>query len=262
MSGAGSEIIDSTASSAGDHVHLTSCTPLEADEGVGDWSDGITFVGPGHVVTGNTIINASDVGIVFFGGRNTVITENIIKITPGNHGMFAGIGLHGWIFGDISGTRVTANQVISEGDSICGGTHTGINLGAHMWGAGCISSAHPLSIGHSSLCQANPAPPSGSLCIAGQPCQEWATVAAGFSLFLQDNYVAGAQVNYLIEGLDLMGSLVETNNTNGLPLMSDWEFAKNGCSQGGVIDTWGTFNKVAHDPIIADWIDQRIHCER
>jgi hypothetical protein len=202
------------------------------------------------------------VGIVFFGGRNTDISGNTVHISPGNHGMFAGIAVHPWIFGDVSGTRVTGNQVASEGDSVCGGTHAGINLGTHMWGAGCVTAAYATTVGNAAQRLVEPPPPVGALCSEGLPCQVWAHVASGSSLTLQDNYVAGAQVNYLVEGLDLVGSLVDLGNTSGTPLMSDWESAKAGCPNNGGFDTWSTLDRAAHHPTRAGWTDQRIHCER
>jgi hypothetical protein len=56
---------------------------VESDEGLGGWSDGITFTGPDHVITGNTIRDASDVGIVFFGGHDTVIILQHRSYQPG-----------------------------------------------------------------------------------------------------------------------------------------------------------------------------------
>jgi hypothetical protein len=86
-------------------------------------------------------------------------------------------------------------------------------------------------------------------------------VAEGATFTLQDNYVSGAQVNYLIEGLDLMGTLVESGNTSGSPRMTDWEDDAN-CWMGGECDTWGTIDRAAHHPALDGWTDQRINCER
>lgn len=72
----------------------------------------------------------------------------------------------------------------------------------------------------------------------------------------------GAQINYLIEGLDLMGTLVESGNTSGAPRMTEWEAAKVGCSYGGYTDTWGALDRVAHHPSLTGWMDKRMHCER
>jgi hypothetical protein len=262
IDGAASVIRNSTVIIAGDHVHATGCTLTDNDEGSGGWSDGITFVGPGHIITGNTIINVSDVGIVFFGGKNTAILSNTVRVSAGNYGAFAGIAVHPWIYGDVSGVQVAGNQVINEGDSSCGGIHAGMNIGQHMWGAGCVGSAHASAIGNPNVCLVDPSQPSGTLCTEGALCQEWAHVAAGQTFTFTGNYVSGAQVNYLIEGLDLMGTLVESGNTSGSPRMTDWEHAKTGCTMGTVTDTWGTIDRAAHHPTLAGWVDQRIHCER
>jgi hypothetical protein len=45
----------------------------------------------------------------------------------------------------------------------------------------------------------------------------------GAALTPQDNYVSGIQVSYLIEGLDLIGTLVESGNTSVPPGITDWE---------------------------------------
>jgi parallel beta-helix repeat protein len=261
LDGAASTIRKSVIQTAGDHVHASGCTPTESDEGLGDWSDGITFSGPGHVITGNTVIDASDVGIVFFGGKDTIISNNTIEASAGNYGMFAGIAIHPWVLGDVSGVRVVGNSVTNVADTSCGGIHAGINIGTHMWGGGCLGYANASAVGNPNLCVAEPPQPLGTLCKEGEPCQEWAHVAAAETFTLRDNHVSGAQVNYLIEGLDLMGTLEESGNTSGPPRMTDWE-ADADCWMGGEFDTWGTIDRAAHHPTLDGWTDQRIHCER
>jgi hypothetical protein len=87
-------------------------------------------------------------------------------------------------------------------------------------------------------------------------------VAAGKTLTMTGNIVTGAQVNYLIEGLDLLGTLIETNNTSHAPRTSDWYAAQSGCKPGNLTTTWWTIDKAAHHPSLSGWVDQRIHCER
>jgi len=259
--GAAGSIKDSTIDIAGDHVHVPACTQTDADEAMGAWSDGITFEGPGHAITNNIILDASDVGIVFFGGKDTIIANNTVQARPGNYGMFAGIAVHPWGFGDVSGVQIVNNQVINTGNSNCGGIHAGINIGTHMWGGGCVGHADQAAYGNPNLCTAEPPQPLGTTCITGQPCQIWAHVAANKTFTLQNNNVTGAQVNYLIEGLDLVVTLVESGNTSTSPMMTDWQNDSN-CTMGGVTDTWTTIHKAAHHPSLAGWTNQRIHCER
>lgn len=262
LDGAGGIIENSVIEGAGDHIHAPGCIPNDDDEATGGWSDGITLAGPGHLVQNNTILNPSDVGIVFFGGRNSRFIGNTVRVGAGNYGAFAGIAIHPWIFGDVSGGVVTGNQILNEGDSACGGIHAGINIGQHMWGGGCFWGAHPSAVGNANTCVLDPPPPSGSWCEGGAMCQEWAHVAAEESLTLTDNFVAGAQVNYLVEGLDLMGTFIESGNTSGSPRMTDWETATAGCTIEGVTHSWAAIDRVAFHPTLDGWTAQRIHCER
>ena len=243
-------------------MHVVGCSPTDNDEALGAWADGITFTGPGHLVTGNTIINPSDIGITLFGGVDTVISYNTVRATPGNYGMFAAINIGPVTYSDVSGVQVVGNQVINEADESCGGIHAGIDIGPHMWVGGCRDNADPGLIGNPNVCVADPPQPFGTPCIPGSSCQIWAYVAEGTTFTLKDNYVSGAQVNYLIEGLDLLGTLVESGNTSGPPRMTDWEAAKTGCTWDGITDTWGTIDRAAHHPSLDGWVDQRIHCER
>jgi hypothetical protein len=246
-----------TIDTAGDHVHGTGCALTDPDEPVGGWSDGITFMGPSNVITGNLILDPSDVGIVFFGGKDTRIVNNTVHVRGGNRGAFAGIAVHPWGFGDVSGVSVVGNHVLSEGSTTCGGIHAGIDLGTHMWGSGCVAVPAPAAVGNSNSCTNEPTPPGGALCAPGIVCQEWAHVAAGRTLTLSGNYVSGAHINYLVEGLDLNGALTESGNTSGAPRQTDWQSSQ-GCN--GV--TWGPLDRVAHHPALPGWSDVRVHCER
>ncbi|MBN2549304.1 MAG: hypothetical protein JXB15_09110 [Anaerolineales bacterium] len=255
LGGAAATIRNVTIDTAGDHVHGRGCALTDDDEGQTAWSDGITFTGPGHLITGNTIINPSDVGIVFFGGKDTVISNNTIQITPGNYGAFAGIAAHAWIFGNNANLQITGNRVISEGDTKCGGMHAGINLGPHMWSGGCVEMAHSSAIGNLT-CSAKPLPPAGQLCQEAAPCQVWLYLPPGSPLILRDNFVSGAQINYLVGGVD--GEIVDQNNLSETPRRTDWWAARNGCDGR----TWGAYDRVAHDPTLPGWTDLIIHCER
>lgn len=256
-------VIDSvTVDTAGDHVHGPGCTPTDPDEPPYAWSDGITFSGPDNLITNNTIKDASDVGIVCFGGRDTVISNNTIIATPGNHGMFAAIAVHPWGFGLLSGFQVVGNTVINEADTSCGGIHAGIDIGAQMWGAGCVTDPAPSAIGRSGPCSStSPPPEDATLCTAGGPCRIWGYIPPGETFTIEDNTVTGAQVNFLVEGLAVDGDLIVSGNVSNSPRMTDWQGDAN-CTWDGITDTWGPLDFVAHDPTIPGWLDQRIYCER
>jgi parallel beta-helix repeat protein len=255
LGGAAAVIRNVTVDTAGDHVHIRGCAMTDNDEGQTGWSDGITFTGPGHLITGNTIINPSDVGIVFFGGKNTTISNNTVHITSGNYGAFAGIAVHSWIFGNNAGVQVTGNRVVNEGDKVCGGLHVGINLGPHMWGGGCVKSPNPSAVGNDSCTGELPAP-EGQLCRDAIYCRIWTYIPPGSTLTLRDNFVSGAQINYLVEGLD--GEIEDTNNVSETPRLTDWYAARHGCN--GL--TWGALDRVAHHPTLPGWTDMLVHCER
>jgi hypothetical protein len=254
--GAAGTIRKVTIDTAGDHVHTAGCTFTDNDGDITGWSDGITLFGPAHLVTGNTIINPSDVGIVHFGGRDTVISNNTVKITPGNYGAFAAIAEHSWSFGDESGVQIVGNTVTSEGDTTCGGVHAGINLGPHMWGGACVATSTAAIFGNPVCSSA----PSQSLVVpcTGGPCQIWSYLPSSGTFTLKDNIVTGANINYLIEGFDFQGQFIDENNISQSPRLSDWQAAHTGCN--GL--TWGAIDKVAHHPSMQGWTDQLIHCER
>ena len=260
LCGAASTIQNSLINTAGDKVLNPSCESTDPDEPGGDWADGITFEGPDNTIINNTIINASDVGIVFFGGKNTVISDNTVEASEGNHGMFAAIAIHPWGWGDVSGLQITDNIVKNEGSSTCGGIHAGINIGTHMWNGGCFGTADPVAVGNPNHCSAEPPQPGGTPCISGEPCQIWAYVAAGETLILKGNQVSGAQINYLVEGLDLVGEFIDSDNISIEPRYTDW-VNDAGCEMGGMYDSWGTHDFVAHHPTLPGWTDIRVHCE-
>jgi len=258
MGGAANVLYNNVIETAGDHVHITNCARTDLDnEAIGGWSDGITFTGPEHLILGNTIENPSDVGIAFFGGRETIVRDNLITATTGNFGAFAGIGMHAYTFGNLAYGQVIGNTIINEGDPTCGGIHAGIDLGPHMWGKGCVPDARPSAVGRGG-CDTDPQPPAGALCPAGARCQEWVSIPEGATYTFEDNSVTGAQINFLVEGLDLEGTLLKDGNTSTTPQLTDWNVSRTGCF--GVY--WKAEGFVAHDPSIEGWKDLRIHCER
>lgn len=259
--GAGGVIDSVVSDTSGDHVHVTGCAVTDPDEPLTAWSDGITFEGPGNLVTNNTIINPSDIGIVTFGGRDTVISNNTIIAEEGNYGMFAGIAVHPYGFGWLPGVQVIGNTVTSFADETCGGIHAGIDLGAHMWGGGCVGHGDTSQIGLSGPCDAYTSPPGLSFCQRGEPCRVWVYIPQNETFTLADNVVTGAQINYLIVGLDVQGELILSNNVSNAPRPSDWHDDQY-CSWGGNTASWGAFDFVAHDPALPGWVDLRVYCER
>jgi parallel beta-helix repeat protein len=232
---------------AGDHVHAPGCSLTDADEPSGAWSDGITFAAFESTITNNTIINASDIGMVCFACANTIISNNTVLAESGNYGMFAGIALHPYWNGNMAGMVISGNQVTNLADTTCGGIHAGINIGAQMWNAGCEHHSIPMTIGNIGDCSVPPSPPGGVYCDPGQPCQIWGYIPEGESFSLTDNHVTGAQVNYLIEGVEFAGEFILSGNVSETPRMTDWE-SDSGCTRFGVTDSWGTIEFAAYNP--------------
>jgi len=131
-----------------------------------------------------------------------------------------------------------------------------------MWNRGCTGDAWPSARGTPNECVSDPQQPMGQMCVEGNLCQEWAYVAEGTTYTLQDNFVSGAQINYLVSGLDLMGEFIDINNTSEAPRLTDWVSSRYGCVSNGFTDFWNTLDFVAHDPSLDGWIDKRIHCTR
>jgi len=254
--GTNNTIDNVTIDTVGDHVHASGCTNTDDDGDYGGWSDGMTIEGSGVTITNNTVINASDIGIVTFGGKNTIIANNTVKITEGNYGAFAAIAIHSNGLGDASGVQVTGNIITSEGDNECGGLHTGINIGLHLWDGACEQNPLPGTYGTPS-CSAEPDPEQVGPCM-GDICQLYLVIPEGESFTFKNNTVTGAHINYLIEGVLIKGQFIDENNISLSPQQSDWEAARTGCE--GL--TWGPLDKVAHHPSIPGYTDLRIHCVR
>jgi hypothetical protein len=262
FSGADYSIDSVTVDIAGDHVHAPGCKLTDPDEPVSAWADGITFVGPAHKLTNNLIMDASDIGIVSFGGRDILIADNTIRARPGNYGMFAGIAMHPNTLGLISGLQVTGNQVINDADPTCGGIHAGINIGVHTWSNGCIGRPDPAAYGVAGDCSLSSPAPEGALCQPDTFCRVWGHVAAGEALTLADNSVSGAQVSYIISGVDVLGELEISGNESTDPHLVDWENDTYCVWRGGYVDRWGALDYAAFNPTIDGWVDRRIICIR
>ena len=257
LSGAESTVRNSIIDTAGEHTHINGCVPTDPDGELSFWSDGITFDGTKMTIENNTVINASDVGIVFFGGKDARIVGNTIISQDGNYGAFAGIAVHPWGFGDISGMEVSGNTVISSSNQSCGGIHAGINLGAHMWNKGCVGEAQSVNVGNANFCSGQPPTPGGARCKAGEPCQIWGYVPPDGTISLKDNLVRGANINYLVGGLDVQGTFEFSGNVSEAPQKTCWFAAVHGCEG----QTWGPLDFVASNPEIEDWLERKIYCE-
>jgi hypothetical protein len=210
------------------------------------------------LVENNTVINASDIGIVFFGGKDARIVGNTVISTDGNYGAFSAIQVGPVGFGDISRLEVSGNTVISTSHQLCGGLHVGINIGQHMWNKGCMTEAGSGSVGNIGTCVDSPVPPEGSHCVEGELCQIWAYVPEGESIYLTDNLVRGAHINYLVQGVEVHGSFEISGNVSETPRESGWEAAANGCNGY----TWGPLDFVALNPSIEGWQEIPVLCTR
>jgi len=89
----------------------------------------------------------------------------------------------------------------------------------------------------------------------------WGYIPAGATFTLTDNTVTGAQVNFLVVGMEILGELIVSGNISETPRMTDW-VDDQGCTFDGITDSWETIDFVAHDPTIEGWTDQRIYSER
>jgi hypothetical protein len=96
------------------------------------WADGLTIhYSDRATVTGNTLIDNSDVALILGGGRNAYVANNSIR-QPGQV-TFAGLMLdnfNGSTHGDFTGAVVTQNTIDCGASRNC---HFGINLGPHAW---------------------------------------------------------------------------------------------------------------------------------
>lgn len=257
FSGAEATVRNSTIDTAGEHTHTPGCIPTDPDGELAFWSDGITFDGVKMTVENNTVINASDVAIVFFGGKDVRIVGNTVTSQDGNYGAFAGIAVHPWGFGNIDEMEVSGNTVISTSDQRCGGIHAGINIGAHMWNKGCVGEAQSGTIGNANRCTGRPAIPEGARCEIGKPCQIWGYVPPTGAISLKDNLVRGTHINYLVGGVDVQGTFEVSGNVSEIPQETCWFAAANGCEG----HTWGPLDFVAFNPEIEGWLVRMIYCE-
>ena len=93
------------------------------------WSDGLTLLNCDQcVVAENLFANATDIGLVFGGGRQSLITRNIFRQSVPAFAAFAMDNFADSQSGDFSGTIVSDNLID------CGlNCDFGANLGPHAW---------------------------------------------------------------------------------------------------------------------------------
>ncbi len=68
-------------------------------------------------------------------------------------------------------------------------------------------------------------------------------------------------MNFLVEGLEVLGELIVSGNVSNVPQMADWAGAAY-CTWDGIFDSWEAMGFVEHAPTIEGWTDHRINCER
>jgi parallel beta-helix repeat protein len=94
------------------------------------WSDGITIIRcDSGTISGNTLVDNTDIGIVYGGGSNCSIQNNTIW----NGGKYAFAGLHDFRFpqnsSDSPGTVISGNQITSLYNMMS----IGLLVGSHPW---------------------------------------------------------------------------------------------------------------------------------
>lgn len=99
------------------------------------WADGISYACTDGVVRRNTIVDATDGGIVVFGGRGSVIEDNVIRAETRT--LLGGINLVDYApyAGDYRGTVVRRNVIEAAGATV----RIGIGMGQRVWG--CLDDA-------------------------------------------------------------------------------------------------------------------------
>jgi hypothetical protein len=95
----------------------------------GTWADGISYACTDGVVRRNLIVDATDGGIVVFGGRGSVIEDNVIRAETRT--LLGGINLVDFApyAGDYRGTVVRRNVIEAAGATV----RIGIGMGPRVW---------------------------------------------------------------------------------------------------------------------------------
>lgn len=95
----------------------------------GSWADGISLACTNSVVRNNTIIDATDGGIVIFGAPGSLVEGNLIRAE--SRTLLGGINMvdFGPYDGDFRGTRVRGNVIDAAGAVI----RIGMGMGSRVW---------------------------------------------------------------------------------------------------------------------------------
>ena len=96
----------------------------------GQWADGISLACGNSVVSGNTVTDATDGGIVVFGAPGSLVSGNVI--TAASRTLLGGINLVDYLptGGNYAGTIVQGNVIDAAGALI----EAGIAMGPAVWG--------------------------------------------------------------------------------------------------------------------------------
>jgi len=102
-----------------------------ANVGPGEWADGISMACGASVVTGNTVVDCTDGGIVVFGASGSTVSGN--TVIARNRRPLGGINMVDWNpwSGSYDGTVVEGNTLIAESNMM----KVGIAIGGMVWGS-------------------------------------------------------------------------------------------------------------------------------
>ena len=109
-----------------------------AGQSDGTWADGVSLACRNSTVTDNTIVDATDGGIVVFGSPGSLIAYNTVRAD--RREMLGGINMvdTAGFDGDYTGTLVTGNVVDAAGRRI----RIGLGMGPRVWR--CDGATRPL----------------------------------------------------------------------------------------------------------------------
>ncbi|GAA6063968.1 hypothetical protein JCM10212_004778 [Sporobolomyces blumeae] len=106
-------------------------TDWSANVGPGEWADGISMACGASTVTGNTVTDCTDGGIVVFGAEGSTISGN--TVIASNRRPLGGINMVDWApwGGSFTGTTIEGNTIIADTNMI----KVGIAVGGMVWGS-------------------------------------------------------------------------------------------------------------------------------